>query len=271
MLSPFYILHKLLQDTLGILSLSQSLLAVAWQRLPTADVPIPLGSWTASGLSYQLITATAHNNWTPAVIWLTPNLSCLWQLGMDSVENTVPLLQCNCCWAMALLIPLLCARPSALTAHKTPFLCCFRPLPSNDQLLWLHNSSVERIYYSAPSLTLLVPSSLQAYRHFFFSEVTLVTSVIGLAFLPVARLSRLSCYLQRGVRHMWRICLSVLLVCELASPKFFFRMILQALASPHAISCHPKSWFPNWHFQWQYWSYETFSNITEYTYIKRNF
>jgi hypothetical protein len=31
---------------------SQSLLAVAWQRLLTADVPVPLGSRTVPGLSY---------------------------------------------------------------------------------------------------------------------------------------------------------------------------------------------------------------------------
>jgi hypothetical protein len=41
--------------------------AVVWQRFPTADVPIPLGSKTALGLSFQLLPATAHNYWTPAV------------------------------------------------------------------------------------------------------------------------------------------------------------------------------------------------------------
>jgi hypothetical protein len=34
----------------------------AWLRIPTADVPLPLGSRTVSGFSYQLRTATAHNH-----------------------------------------------------------------------------------------------------------------------------------------------------------------------------------------------------------------
>jgi hypothetical protein len=37
-------------------------------------------------------------------------------------------------------------------------------------LLWLHNSCFEQICHISPSLVLLVPRSLQAYRHFFFSE-----------------------------------------------------------------------------------------------------
>jgi hypothetical protein len=37
-------------------------LAVARQRFPTADVPLPIGSRTIPGLSYQLLTATAHND-----------------------------------------------------------------------------------------------------------------------------------------------------------------------------------------------------------------
>jgi hypothetical protein len=35
--------------------------AVVWQRLPTADVPLTLGSRTVTGLTYQLLTATVHN------------------------------------------------------------------------------------------------------------------------------------------------------------------------------------------------------------------
>jgi hypothetical protein len=38
---------------------SQALLAVAWYRLPTADVPLPLDSRTLPGLSYQLLNL--HN------------------------------------------------------------------------------------------------------------------------------------------------------------------------------------------------------------------
>jgi hypothetical protein len=33
-----------------------------------ADIPLPVGSWTAPSLRYQLLTAAAHNSWTPAVI-----------------------------------------------------------------------------------------------------------------------------------------------------------------------------------------------------------
>jgi hypothetical protein len=34
----------------------------------TADDPLPLGSRTIPGLSYQLLRATAHNDWAPAVL-----------------------------------------------------------------------------------------------------------------------------------------------------------------------------------------------------------
>jgi hypothetical protein len=40
--------------------------AAAWERLPTTNVPLPLGSRTVLGLGYQLLTATARNNWTAA-------------------------------------------------------------------------------------------------------------------------------------------------------------------------------------------------------------
>jgi hypothetical protein len=36
---------------------SQSSLAVAWQRLPTTDIPLPLSSRTVPGLSYQFPTS----------------------------------------------------------------------------------------------------------------------------------------------------------------------------------------------------------------------
>jgi hypothetical protein len=41
---------------------SQSSLAVAWKRLPTADIPVHLGSRTISGLSYQLLTSHSCNS-----------------------------------------------------------------------------------------------------------------------------------------------------------------------------------------------------------------
>jgi hypothetical protein len=55
-------LHISLLHTLGFLSLLQSPLAVAWQRLLTADVLFPLWFLTVFGLSHQLLTATAHND-----------------------------------------------------------------------------------------------------------------------------------------------------------------------------------------------------------------
>jgi hypothetical protein len=53
--------------------------------------------------------------------------------------------------------------------------------------LLLRNGSMCHI---APSLRLFVPNSLQAYRHFFFSEGCAVTSLISLTFLPVAQFAR---------------------------------------------------------------------------------
>jgi hypothetical protein len=52
----------------SVLSLLQSPLAVAWYRLPTANVLLPLGSQTVPGLSYQLLTATPYNSRTSAVL-----------------------------------------------------------------------------------------------------------------------------------------------------------------------------------------------------------
>jgi hypothetical protein len=51
---------------------NHSFTAVACSRLPTADVPLPLGSRTVPSLSYKFLTATAHNDWTAAhLYWLT--------------------------------------------------------------------------------------------------------------------------------------------------------------------------------------------------------
>jgi hypothetical protein len=44
--------------------------ATAWYQLQTADIPLPLSSRSVPSLSYQLLTARAHN-WAPAVLWLT--------------------------------------------------------------------------------------------------------------------------------------------------------------------------------------------------------
>jgi hypothetical protein len=45
-------------------------LAVARYRLLTAEVPLTLGSRSVPDLGYQLVTATAHNDWAPEVLWL---------------------------------------------------------------------------------------------------------------------------------------------------------------------------------------------------------
>jgi hypothetical protein len=66
-----------------------------------ADVPLPLGSWTVPSLSYQLLTATTHKNWTPAVIELTHQPAVSLQLLTCTAYNI-----------------------SAWIAQKTPFLCC---------------------------------------------------------------------------------------------------------------------------------------------------
>jgi hypothetical protein len=44
-----------------LVSTVTSSLAVAWQRLPTVDIPLPPSSQTIPGLSYQLLTATPHD------------------------------------------------------------------------------------------------------------------------------------------------------------------------------------------------------------------
>jgi hypothetical protein len=63
------------------LSLLQSPLAVAWYRLPAADVPLPLGARNIPGLSYQILTATepqrlsnSQTNWLHSTDWLNPRL-----------------------------------------------------------------------------------------------------------------------------------------------------------------------------------------------------
>jgi hypothetical protein len=56
-----YALPEPLQDTLGLLCLLQ-------YSPSAADFPFPLDSRTVSGLSYQLLTATAHKDCTPAAL-----------------------------------------------------------------------------------------------------------------------------------------------------------------------------------------------------------
>jgi hypothetical protein len=51
------------------------------------DAPLPLRSPTVPGLSNQLLTATAHNNWTPAVISLTHSLTHSLSLANSSLTS----------------------------------------------------------------------------------------------------------------------------------------------------------------------------------------
>jgi hypothetical protein len=88
---------------------SNVFIVVAWQRLPTTDLPLPLGSRTLAGLSYQLLTATesqsrsyvttdgqsASLSWCQAPIWgLRPDFYCcqtaagLLMWGVLSPERT---------------------------------------------------------------------------------------------------------------------------------------------------------------------------------------
>jgi hypothetical protein len=50
---------------------SHVFIAVAWKQLPMADVPLLQGSQTVPGLSFQLLTATDHKDWTAVVLELT--------------------------------------------------------------------------------------------------------------------------------------------------------------------------------------------------------
>jgi hypothetical protein len=45
-----------------------------------------------------------------------------------------------------------------------------KPLSSYSSLLWLHHSGFQALSHTAPSLRLLILSSLQGYHHIFFSE-----------------------------------------------------------------------------------------------------
>jgi hypothetical protein len=72
---------------------SQSSLAVAWYRLPTADVPLTLGSRTRPGLSYQLLMSHYCNS------QLTQPKYSYWSLihspGKDRTENVSSIIACS--------------------------------------------------------------------------------------------------------------------------------------------------------------------------------
>jgi hypothetical protein len=86
---------------------------------------------------------------------------------MDRRENTVHLLQCNCCvrvcrGAHVIAIQSLPSNGRYLQSHylatAVVWLLILRSLPSNGSCR------------NAPSLRIFVPNSLQAYYHFFYSE-----------------------------------------------------------------------------------------------------
>jgi hypothetical protein len=81
---------------------------------PTVDVPLPQGSWTIPGISYQLLAAMAHNDWTSAVFWLTNWLS---HLPTNSLLHSA---QFN--WLSLLNCP--AYNILAWTTQKIMFLCC---------------------------------------------------------------------------------------------------------------------------------------------------
>jgi hypothetical protein len=82
-----------------------------------ADVPLPLGSRTIPGLSFQLLTGTAHNDWTSTALTerltqsLTNQLSSLtWLRSTDFLQippDILSFLRCSCRLAPWSFIPLL--------------------------------------------------------------------------------------------------------------------------------------------------------------------
>jgi hypothetical protein len=79
------IVHK--TSTVPHTNSSQSSLAVAWYRFPTADVPLPLGSRTVPGLSYQLLTPHNCNSHLKVKVKVTLRLAVCRQ----SVLAAIPL------------------------------------------------------------------------------------------------------------------------------------------------------------------------------------
>jgi hypothetical protein len=63
---------------------------VASQRLSSADVPLPLGSRTVTGLSYQLLTTTAHNDGKPEVLQLTNPPTNSLSSNSAPLNNSIP-------------------------------------------------------------------------------------------------------------------------------------------------------------------------------------
>jgi hypothetical protein len=68
-----------------------------------------------------------------------------------------------------------------------------RCFPGNQLPIWLHYFSFQTACYIAPSSRLFVPNSLTVYHRSFLPRAELATFVIGLNFLPVARVLSFFC------------------------------------------------------------------------------
>jgi hypothetical protein len=142
---------------------------VAWWRLSTADIPLPLGSQTVP--VPQLSASHSHSS---------QRLNCSKQLTSFHCTPLHSLTQLG--WSNDIALERICKKtqlPTMLVARVPlpsngssgdPYLrsCCLamvvvtfvsRSLPSNGSM-----------WHIAPSLRLFVPNSLQVYHHFFFSE-----------------------------------------------------------------------------------------------------
>jgi hypothetical protein len=108
------LIHTLYNSLEHVLKSSQSAMSssVFWQQLPTAGVPLPLGSRTVPGFIYQLLTSTAHKEWTPANS-LTHSLTN--ELPFNSLTNSAHRLHFTYCPAYNI---------SARTTQKTQFFFC---------------------------------------------------------------------------------------------------------------------------------------------------
>jgi hypothetical protein len=87
------------------------------------------GSRTVAGVSYQLLTATACNDWTSAVLWLTD-----WLTDWLTKSLTHQLTQLNWLTLSSLTLPLITPRQGPHRKYRS-IIAVYRPLPSNDNCL----------------------------------------------------------------------------------------------------------------------------------------
>jgi hypothetical protein len=92
----------------------------------SVDVPLPLGFWTISCLSYELLTATA--DWLTNSAHSTDRLilsTSLKHLSMDSTENTAPLSLCSCCVRVCLSAHMVATQPLLISQLLLLLLSCY--------------------------------------------------------------------------------------------------------------------------------------------------